>query len=246
MFRECWEQEFKILSCGADAEQTLDDFVLLCTFLGNKALPSNLRHLETRLDWRDNAAGIPTLHLLEGSLDELLSSYKEFLAPSLEAFKQDQTSAGYGTTVSPYLINSDRSVNLMNLEAFIQLVGTETKELNRLQFREKLQSSNNASKKPCLICQEAVGMIYYEDSPYKWWKDWYYTMKFKMVQGDRQARKEQAGYYLNGLVWYFAYLTRGICCWDYAYHEAFAPTLSDLTSISEMEGEKGFLSVAVS
>ena len=203
-------------------------------FLETEPFPVPLSDPASRSLNGDAVAGIPTLHLLEGSLDELLDCYKEFLRPTL--CSQSYSGTEYGQSAVPYLTNPDRSINLINFEAFVHLIGAENRELDRLRFREKLQTSGKAPRELTLILQDAVSLIYYHDSPYEWWKNWYYTMKLKIEQGHKEARKEAASYYSSTLIWYFEYLTKQTVAWDCAYHELYAPTLSDLASISEHEG----------
>lgn len=168
------------------------------------------------------------MHLLEGSLDELLNSYKEFLISNF----------GIESSIAPkrYLTNQDRSLDVMNLDLFFREFSNENNELRRLRFRDKIQSVTQTPKKFCLICQEAVGLIYYEKDPYPWWKNWYYATKFK-CNGDVMARKEIAQRYFSGLVWYFGYMTNGISSWDFEYPEIYAPPLSDLVSLDDFESK---------
>ena len=109
-------------------------------------------------------------------------------------------------------------------------------ELDRLRFREKLQVSGKAPRNLTLILPGAAVLIYYHDGPYEWWKNWYYTMKLKIEEQHKEAIKEAASYFSSALIWYYEYLTKQTVDWDCAYHELYAPTLSDVASISEHEG----------
>jgi len=72
---------------------------------------------------------------MEGSLDELVECYKSFLQSS----KSRDCSKTTSNSAIRYLIDEDKSINADNLEAFFQLVASDTKELKRLQNRVKVK-----------------------------------------------------------------------------------------------------------
>jgi len=170
--------------------------------------------------------------LFEGSLDELLDCYKDFLCPT------DELNRANSFFVFPYLVEEDYSVNLLNLESFIKLFGDETRELNRLRFREKLQSTIGDQGHRCLISEDAVGLIYHGIDPLMWWKKYHYSTKLGIKEdGYHNSLKEVASSYFKSMMWYHNYLNRGVVCWDWSYSEQYAPCLSELTSLSEFQGE---------
>eukprot|EP00210_Caulerpa_lentillifera_P009209 g8780.t1 len=209
LFWDYWALEWKTLAHFVDLDCTVNDLLFLCLLFGNKALP-----------------GIPTIHLMEGSLDTLIECYKDFLqsSPSQSNPSSDNTSS----SSVQYLINEDRSINASNLEAFLRIAASDSKEIKRLQNRVNLKKENISSAAQCLIDDEAAAIIERSEEPYIQWKNWYYVTKWKFDQEDLLGRKVAATCYMQGLIWSFHHLMKGIICWNFCYPHDYAPCLSDL------------------
>ena len=215
-----------------DLERAIDDWVLMCFFVGNDFLPH-----------------IPSLEIHEGAIDRLVSIYKN----TVETSKEYLTSSG---TVNLKLLQLILT-NLGEMESSI----FRKRRVTDLKAHQRDTRKNRYAHKfvpgeqfapvaigngprPLINPHEAIkearkqATIHSNDADdnVKLWEDgWhhrYYVDKFET--DDEVLRRNLAKEYVIGICWVLQYYYQGCPSWDWYFPYYYAPFASDFIDIDNI------------
>ena len=226
VLREYIEVEFSHSHRGGplDREKLIDDFILMTFFVGNDFLP----HL-------------PALDISENAFDVLFDAYK-----TLQNEKVG------------YFIEDGEIANFSRLEKFFNLLGKQEElilEKRALDARIKALHSNNSLSKSQQNIQTRAAMDFasskemnggllvkpHHDGTYQ--QEYYFEKFGKSMPNLLQTNFSLSAHniesfvprlvrhYLQGLVWCFAYYTKGCVSWEWFYPHHYGPMITDIKDI---------------
>ncbi|KAI8034695.1 hypothetical protein M5D96_012518 [Drosophila gunungcola] len=231
LLREYLELEFDALSTPErrlDVAQLIDDWVLMGFMVGNDFVP----HL-------------PCLHISSNALPLLYRTYIR-IYPTLGGN-----------------INENGKLNLQRLQIFMSALteveldqfkehADDLKYMNAkteafdIDVAEITANESHDSDLAALIDQSTK--LYEDDSEEDWsdeaaglmhefqnYKRNYYRNKFKSDVQHSQLIEELGHHYVNALQWVLDYYYRGVQSWDWYYPFHYAPFISDLKNIEQVQ-----------
>ncbi|XP_055961608.1 5'-3' exoribonuclease 3-like [Mercurialis annua] len=239
VLREYLEEDMRIpkSTMQTDLERLIDDFVLMCLFIGNDFLPH-----------------IPTLAISEGAIDMLMMVYtKEFL--KMGGYLTD--SFEVNLTRLEHFIQAVGSHEDAILRKHTQ-IQRQRKVFKRKQFSKRKveqakQNDPNAlstNAGSSLMIANVVGTKVEEinhssddtDSDVDKlgegdWKGRYYVKKFKATTKEdcEGIRRHVVFKYMEGICWVMRYYYEGVCSWQWFYPYHYAPFASDFYGLSQLE-----------
>ncbi|GMN44246.1 hypothetical protein TIFTF001_013438 [Ficus carica] len=205
----------------ADLERLIDDFVLMCLFVGNDFLPH-----------------VPSLEISEGAIDLLMEIYK----------KEFVRMGGYLT--NSFEVNLARMKHILEavgsheggiLRKRMQ-IKRETDVIDQRFSRKRNRNRNKRSvggelKRSALLdSNTGVDKIKYGEVG---WKERYYAEKFEVeTEDDRERiRRDVVLKYTEGICWVMHYYYQGVCSWQWFYPYHYAPLASDFHGIENLKIE---------
>ncbi|KAG8647865.1 hypothetical protein MANES_09G118800v8 [Manihot esculenta] len=266
VLREYLEYDMRIpgLTFEADLERLIDDFVLMCLFVGNDFLPH-----------------IPTLSISEGAIDLLMMVYKKefvkmggYLTDSfqinfarVEHFIQ-ALSSHEGAIFRKRnqimkekkhcslkrklakLLQNDPNTHSTSHGSSLSVEEVRHKLAELLQNDPNIHSTSHGSS----LSLEEAGGVGFEGSIrrlYKEadilaekiklgeddWKERYYEKKFEAKTKDEQerVRRHAVVKYIEGICWVMRYYYFGVCSWQWFYPYHYAPFASDFCGLDQLE-----------
>lgn len=240
-----------------DLERFIDEFTLLCFFVGNDFLPH-----------------IPGLSIRKGGVDILLSVYKNIL-PTLDGYitkngkinleRLEKFLYNIGQAEQPLLhhlqandLEYSRRMEAnewdklkrqdMENQAIIKTLNLikddKIPELAKRSHAEMVDPEELDSVKIETLFKQKIYMtnkekdlkrdLYKPDTfalNKKDYKRFYYEDKFKVKGSEYQNFREAIKlYYIEGIIWNYEYYYKGCVSWDWFYPYYYAPLLSDLTN----------------
>ncbi|CAD7697866.1 unnamed protein product, partial [Ostreobium quekettii] len=208
ILRDYWDLEYSTIQPDfqVDIERVIDDFVFLCLLFGNDALP-----------------GVPTLDVLEGGLQQLLTVYKHVLRSSKN-----------------YIIQGGQLQN-KQLEGVLRAMSELDPE--RIQSRyaawqfgvEQSRAAPGGQSRPLdpKVARRLADLPM--ENWYTCWKDSYYSEKLGIKRGNYEARTRVVQDYIEGLHWLWHYYTVSTKSWCWSYPHNYAPPLTDIVVLDGLQ-----------
>lgn len=269
VLREYLERELRMdgLPFQYDFERALDDWVLMCFFVGNDFLP----HL-------------PSLEIREGAIDRLVRLYKSAVyktggwltdsgVVALERVQLVMTELGHvedeifkkrrGDELNFRRRNKEKKIRERRQKDFstrggllgpmpIGQRGQASGNLRHQAFEMRKQYMSTSSNMPLAaemkeLVKQVGGKDKSEDSDEEppddvrlWedgWKDRYYSQKFDVDSNDIAFRHTVANHYVRGLCWVLRYYYQGCASWKWYFPYHYAPFASDFVNIGELPND---------
>lgn len=189
-FTENEQGEFvhvKTKSSNFSPKYAIFDFVLLCFLVGNDFLPT-----------------IPSMAILDGTIDIILKHYREI-------------GAVHGHIVKRHPTTKVLSFRMPALKAFLTQLSTH----EHVMLEKKYNDGQTFFPDP-LVMQNLHPESQYMKLNFDKYKQDYYRAKFKL---DIKSLVHQ---YLDGMVWVLNYYVNGIPDWLWFFPHLYAPFLSDI------------------
>ena len=213
VLKQClqYELSFHLNFDKFNFERIIDDFIFICTFVGNDFLP----HL-------------PSLDIRRGALDNLLAIY-------IEIINRNNNNIQYLNDNG--IINLDQ-VQLILTELgkdedqlFIRKAQVEFKiELEKLKSHGNNKRKRDQEYGSMVLSQEYDEMTKYCSQ----WKQRYYQEKFN---SNEQVKEQVVREYIKGLCWVMRYIYHGCHDWKWFYPYHYAPLASDCIDINKFKVE---------
>ncbi|CAH9110085.1 unnamed protein product [Cuscuta europaea] len=189
-----------------DLERLIDDFVLMCLFVGNDFLPH-----------------MPSLEISEGAIDLLINVYK----------KEFVHMGGYLTDSAE--VNLKRVEHFMQAVGSYENRIFRKRIQGKKQWPKPMQHRCTNPDSKCdqskSLANYKTGL---EDDKVKLgeeeWKGRYYAEKFgvETIEDREIVRRNTALKYAEGICWVMHYYYQGVCSWQWFYPYHYAPFASDL------------------
>ncbi|XP_063677642.1 5'-3' exoribonuclease 1-like isoform X2 [Bolinopsis microptera] len=228
LFREYIDKEFhclkEALGDAYDLERIIDDFVLLTFLVGNDFIP----HL-------------PDFHIHAGSLPTLWQTYKD-VRPSLDDY-----------------LHLNGEMNMKHLGTYLEVLSRFDLERFEVQYEDLKWMAGKAEERKSKTdkqsetdrLKEKFGAMMMVDSEgetedseeevdmlqneFKTQKKRYYMDKFELTEKAVPDFQKEIGLkYVEGLKWILTYYYQGCQSWSWFYPYHYAPYLSDLSNVAEM------------
>lgn len=227
ILREGLAERLKIpnLRAKVDTERLVDDFVLMCIFVGNDFIPH-----------------VPSLEISEGAISLLMHVYrKEFIRMG-----------GYLT--NSFEVNLERLEHFLQAIASREVstfkmrrkkqrtsemgdgtgpvpdnVSVEGHNPENSSEKESVISSNRVASEARIVDKVKLGEV--------GWKERYYNEKFEVqTDEDRESVPKHAVLkYVEGISWVMRYYYEGVCSWQWFYPYHYAPFASDLRGLGQLK-----------
>ena len=250
---ECLSSEFEGLikngnETESDIQNMIDDFILLCCFVGNDFLPR-----------------LPSLIISDGALDVLIQLYKEFVIKNGFITKGTQIKlkklilflnilGDVEDKLFPKKVEQMSNLAIRNIERekklkILKEEGKIETPKEPKQFKaEMLTLSNDRAKMLEFINRKSSRkeLAVFETKLYPesiikqtgdWKKDFY---EFKFFDGEKKSeeeilnlRKELVLSYIEGLIFVWKYYTINVQSWDWYYPFHYTPLSSDILQFSD-------------
>ena len=229
------------LPFGYDLERVIDDFILLCIFVGNDFLP----HL-------------PSLDIAESAIDFMFQIYCEEL-PGMGGYLTDQGKINVGRMERIFVrigqregdVFADRAADIQKMNRRAARGGKRRGGYSRPQIEapEWLNAGvpndddddDDAEESGKTRGEKSQGI---SSAPFK---NAYYTEKFGIKTGvpdvpddDKALHELIVKSYLTGLEWVLRYYYSGVCSWNWFYPFHYAPMASDMVGLSRLHAEVHF------
>lgn len=229
LLREFLDLEFrgvKPLNTSYNLERIIDDFVLLCFFVGNDFLPS-LPHqditdgsLNNMFDWYKEVIPNCQDYLCEGSVIHM-DSLETFLAKIGEDERKRYEFIPQGANLAELLSEPNTSNSpTQDSNDHSTIDPEDTLKLKRLE------ADLHSIGVPLTVSQEVD-----EDT----WKNSYYLSKFHRPITDQSFYEQLKKSYIEALCWVLNYYHNGCNSWSWFYPYHYAPLAADLKNISSYE-----------
>ncbi|XP_030501745.2 uncharacterized protein LOC115716957 [Cannabis sativa] len=228
ILREYLAYLMEIPDVKGDLERQIDDFVLMCLFVGNDFLPH-----------------IPSLEISEGAIELLLTIYKmEFV-----------TMGGYLT--NSFEVNLERMKHFLGVVGSYEglILQKRVQVENEWAIRDQRYSQNKTVTETSLGSKSVNSSAMMKQAPDNTtsvststevkkinfgendWKEKYYLEKFKVeTENDRlNVRNDLVLKYTEGICWVMHYYYEGVCSWQWYYPYHYAPCASDFVGIDELK-----------
>ncbi|KAF2306555.1 hypothetical protein GH714_019405 [Hevea brasiliensis] len=238
VLREYLEYDMSIpgLTFETELERLIDDFVLMCLFVGNDFLP----HL-------------PTLAISEGAIDLLMMVYKkEFV--KMGGYLTDSFQINLARV--EHFIQAVSSYEGAIFRKRSQIMKEKKQRFLNRKLAKLLQNDRNShstSHGSSPSVEESGGMNF-EDSIHRLskeadiladkmklgeddWKERYYAKKFEAKTKDEQerVRRHVVLKYIEGICWVMRYYYHEVCSWQWFYPYHYAPFASDFYGLDQLE-----------
>lgn len=248
----------QLIRISSDIERHIDDFVLMCFFVGNDFLP----HL-------------PSLSIHKGSIDQMLALYKAIF-PALGDYLTNQGRINpeqlrhftkYLADVEPKVLEEEfkRKLHLQRLrdrdrnseqQQNSEQQNSETEPNKRFKpssssaaaveptttpitHQEKIDLFRSELKKKLLEQSEINNdqnddQIQLGNGDLWFYRRKYYCSKFQLSDNDNieEIAKKVSGHYLKGLQWVLLYYYQGVPSWNWFFPFHYAPLAFDLFNYS--------------
>ncbi|KAL3620004.1 hypothetical protein CASFOL_034916 [Castilleja foliolosa] len=216
ILRDYLSESLRIPTVKIDIERSIDDFVLMCLFVGNDFLPH-----------------VPSLEISEGALDLIMVVYKKefvlmggYLTDSFEVNLKRlehflQTLASHEDAIF-----KKRRQEQIARQTHARRFSAKTKSSG-----EKCQSSVNHGNYKGRFVVDKVNLG--EDG----WKERYYSENFEVQTDDDCGRVQNDAVlkYVEGICWVMHYYYQGVCSWQWFYPYHYAPFASDFHGLDQLE-----------
>lgn len=227
LLREYFDLEMKKLKLSIDLERMIDDFVLMCFFVGNDFLP----HLPS-MDIADNA-----LNYFLDIYRDILIETKDYLTnganinyPNLERFITQISKREREYFEFLPISGVDKLTLTSSRGSDVDFVGLDS-STESLKSSGHLRKSDDVKRKRFQNDLKALGVSdddvdNYDDQT---WKDVYYRDKFQATISDPQHAKFHRALqqsYFEGIVWVLNYYHNGCVSWSWFYPYHYAPLVS--------------------
>lgn len=234
ILREYLELEFKMekLPFQYDFERIIDDFVLMCIFVGNDFLPN-----------------LPNLDIQDGALDNIFQYYKEIL-PLLDdylVFNSKINLNGLEKLFSKMIHHEKHAYDMISFDLDSTLPRRYQASENELDeddelyededeevFGEELDNPNLNAR--FLRDMKEIGIdVDFSDQDDESWKDIYYRSlkfrrkfreKFKETRLEPTFHQKLRSEYVRGLQWVLLYYQQGCQSWSWFFPFHYAPLAS--------------------
>lgn len=205
-----------------DLERVIDDFILMCFFVGNDFLP-----------------GLPSLEISDGGLNRMITIYKEIL-PSLGGYLTDGADFDL-PRIEKFL--ERMGVAERNTFEGVPLGGFD-EEPERPNNDIESDSNTNENPTPHPHHRELVPATFLvggdkdgdddDDDGDDVWKTIYYREKFGHIPASEAPAFHQRlrASYLEGLSWVMHYYFYGCVSWEWFFPFHYAPLASDMQNLS--------------
>ena len=217
-----------------DGERAIDDWVLLCFFVGNDFLPH-----------------IPSLEIHEGAIDRLVTIYKKFISTS-DGYLTDSGTVNFhrlqyiltelgGMEDDIFKKRRITDLNIKRREIQKCRIGPKNKFIHGEKFMPFVPGNGpvpllnpiesiREARKAAIKCEPEV-----EDKIKLWepgWNSRYYIDKFGI---DTVSFRRTLGHeYIIGIYWVLQYYYQGCASWDWYYPHYYAPFASDFVDIDQV------------
>lgn len=247
ILREYLELEFEHLELPFpfDLERVIDDFVLMCYFMGNDFLPS-----------------LPTFNIGEGSLNDLFDMYRESL-PELGGYLTDGVRpdfdrierflSGCQDSETEQLKRKAQDLRWIENKTTVSFETREKKEdLEALQLTGdtdddedavfELLATDQGEKEPAPAEWSSVSRRQKKPAPsVEELRRLYYQKKLHVEDPDNDTQlKPVLRSYLEGIQWVLSYYYEGVPSWSWYYPYHFAPLVCDLQNLRAIAEEVSF------
>jgi len=200
---------------GYSVERVIDDFILLCIFVGNDFLP----HL-------------PSLDINESAIDFMFQIYCEELVKS-DGYLTDQGTINIGMLERVFIRLGEREEDVFMHRA------NDIQQMNRRnQGRRGRGPKRPQVEAPdWLVAGSGDSSIEGENGIFK---RAYYSEKFGIntttegTKEDQEVHQIVVKSYLAGLEWVLRYYYSGVCSWNWFYPFHYAPMASDMVNLQTL------------
>ncbi|XP_075496514.1 5'-3' exoribonuclease 3-like isoform X2 [Primulina tabacum] len=199
-----------------DTERLVDDFVLMCVFVGNDFIPH-----------------VPSLDISEGAISLLMRVYrKEFIR--MGGYLTDSFEVNLERLEHFLQVIASREVSTFRMRRKKQRTsemgdGTGLVPDNHSSEKESVISSNHVASEARILDKVKLGEV--------GWKERYYNEKFEVQTAeDRESVTKHAVLkYVEGISWVMHYYYEGVCSWQWFYPYHYAPFASDFRSLGQLK-----------
>uniref|UniRef100_H2ZND9 5'-3' exoribonuclease n=1 Tax=Ciona savignyi TaxID=51511 RepID=H2ZND9_CIOSA len=204
------EMEMPGLPFAYDFENIIDDWVMMCFFVGNDFLP----HL-------------PSLEIREGAIDKLVRLYKDIV----------HQTGGYLTSNGQ--INLGRVEKIMVGIGKMEDAIFRKRRESDVSYRAREKSKKQRTKQNQVRFKFKKGWLITldddepEDDVRLWEDGWerYFRAKFNVSMKDFDFRRKLVRSYVEGLCWVLLYYYQGCASWKWFFPFHYAPFASDFFDI---------------
>eukprot|EP01102_Stenamoeba_stenopodia_P006731 TRINITY_DN1874_c0_g1_i1.p1 TRINITY_DN1874_c0_g1~~TRINITY_DN1874_c0_g1_i1.p1 ORF type:complete len:1506 (-),score=344.16 TRINITY_DN1874_c0_g1_i1:134-4651(-) len=231
LLREYLDLEFRndTMSFPFDLERVINDFIMMCFFIGNDFLPS-----------------LPGLDIAEGSLNYMFEIYKD----NLPVYGYLTNSGEMNPTACKEFFKKLSIIERQNLESVyeyqdlqIEVLHSDDKPADDFaSFGKSIKEEDgvntvadglkNASLDDSKEAESDGEESDTEDEPVVGestkWKEHYYMSKFKKSFHDKEFLAKATYSYLEGLQWVMHYYCHGCVSWPWFYPYYHTPLADDL------------------
>ena len=262
LLREYLQLEFKSMNgFNADIERVIDDFVLMCFFVGNDFLP-NLPNqdiadgaLNTFLElykkllprWKNYLTNksVINLGLLEELLFHIAKGERDFfdlpVATHLENTLNISSNSNKNNNKNSKNNNNNNSNfkhssgQLSSSDEFLGLQdsGNSLSDSGESHQTRRKKFINDMLRVGIDVKQEEDEMDKLREDDQSW-KDIYYKDKFQVTIQEIEYISKLTHTYIEGLTWVLNYYHNGCISWGWYYPYHYAPLASDLTHLNAM------------
>eukprot|EP01114_Cavostelium_apophysatum_P014830 TRINITY_DN3939_c0_g1_i1.p1 TRINITY_DN3939_c0_g1~~TRINITY_DN3939_c0_g1_i1.p1 ORF type:complete len:1028 (+),score=267.90 TRINITY_DN3939_c0_g1_i1:154-3237(+) len=229
LVREYLDLDFQGLKLpfAYDLERVIDDFVLMCFFIGNDFLPT-----------------LPGLDIGEGSLNNMMEMYKDLL-PRLGGYLTEGANISLERVEQLLKRMSATEREQWELMTFSQgFDRIDGKKVSSGRSPMTLSSSTeltNPNHSRFEMDMKSIGVSMSDDEEDdELWKDYYYKDKFKFPLSDTKFHKKLQHDYIRGIYWVLNYYHNGCISWPWYFEYHYAPLISDLRNLKEVSLEFEF------
>jgi len=221
LLREYLDEDLHVesLPFQYDLERVIDDFVLMCFFVGNDFLPN-----------------LPYWDIADNALNNMFIYYKELL-PKMGGYLTEGPVINFERLemfISKIAAHEKQQFEFVDFD--LDKTGGLKSELDEEDQKAFRKRSMELKKKKFENDMQSIGALTSSaDDEDDSWKEMYYKEKFGITLNDQKYISDLKSAYIHGLSWVLNYYHDGCVSWGWYFPFHFGPLASDLKDLKSLK-----------